>query len=218
MKPHAEPWKHELGISGTAENAEVAEQAEIILIGVKPAVVLPVLARDRVASSKASSSSRSRPAFGSHSMEKVAAARFMRAMTNTPSAICRAATALAKGRARPMKTSSFRAREIFSAIGAVVEVEEEQIDAVTGLAGSGPAFVYTVIEALAHGGEKMGLPSEVALTLATQTVLGAAQLAAESKLSPEESDASCCVLYWFGSYCWGAGRGPGWPGGVGASA
>jgi pyrroline-5-carboxylate reductase len=57
---------------------------------------------------------------------------------------------------------------------------------VTALAGSGPAFVYTVIESLAQGGQKMGLPWEIALTLATQTVLGAAQLAAESKLSPEE--------------------------------
>jgi pyrroline-5-carboxylate reductase len=67
-----------------------------------------------------------------------------------------------------------------------VEVAEDQIDAVTALAGSGPAFVYTVIEGLACGGEKMGLTPEVALTLATQTVFGAAQLATESKLSPEE--------------------------------
>src|SRR2546423_11015121 len=77
-------------------------------------------------------------------------------------------------------------REIFGAIGAVVEVTDEQIDAVTALAGSGPAFVYTVIEALAGGGEKMGLAPDAALTLATQTVLGAAQLASETKLSPEE--------------------------------
>jgi pyrroline-5-carboxylate reductase len=78
------------------------------------------------------------------------------------------------------------ARKIFGAIGVVVEVEEEQIDVVTALSGSGPAFVYTVIEALADGGKKLGLASDVALALATQTVLGAAQLAGESKLSPEE--------------------------------
>jgi pyrroline-5-carboxylate reductase len=60
------------------------------------------------------------------------------------------------------------------------------IDAVTALSGSGPAFVYTVIEALAEGGKKSGLPEDVASALATQTVLGAAQLAMESKLSPEE--------------------------------
>src|SRR5204863_255591 len=71
-------------------------------------------------------------------------------------------------------------------IGVVVEISEDQIDAVTALAGSGPAFVYTVIEALARGGEKMGLAADAALVLATQTVLGAAQLAAETKLSPQE--------------------------------
>ena len=65
-------------------------------------------------------------------------------------------------------------------------MKEEQIDAVTALAGSGPAFVYTVIEALADGGTKCGLPPEISLGLATQTVRGAAQLALESRLSPEE--------------------------------
>lgn len=174
----------ELGISGVAENAEVAKHADIILIGVKPAVVVPALAdigsllEGKLVISLAAGTRIA-------SMEKVAKARFMRAMTNTPSAVCRAATALAQG-ARSTDEDMARARQIFGSIGAVVEVEEEQIDAVTGLAGSGPAFVYTVIEALAHGGEKTGLPPEVALTLATQTVLGAAQLAAESKLSPEE--------------------------------
>jgi pyrroline-5-carboxylate reductase len=174
----------ELGISGTTENAEVAEKAEIIFIGVKPAVVLPALAeiaprleRKLVISLAAG--------VRLQSLEKVAAAHFMRAMTNTPSAICRAATALAKG-GRTTNAELSMAREIFGAIGAVVEVAEEQIDAVTALAGSGPAFVYTVIEALARGGEKMGLAWDVALTLATQTVLGAAQLATETKLSPEE--------------------------------
>jgi len=65
-------------------------------------------------------------------------------------------------------------------------VSEEQIDAVTALAGSGPAFVYTVIKALAEGGEKCGLGAEAAMKLATQTVLGAASLAMETGNSPEE--------------------------------
>jgi pyrroline-5-carboxylate reductase len=176
--------EQEVGVSGTAENAEVAEQAEIILIGVKPAVVLPALAeiapqleRKLVISLAAG--------VRISNMEKVAAAHFMRAMTNTPCAICRAATAVARG-TRTTNSELSLARELFSAIGAVVEVREDQIDAVTALSGSGPAFVYTVIEALARGGEKMGLAWDVALTLATQTVLGAAQLATETKLSPEE--------------------------------
>ena len=176
--------EHELGVSGTTENSMVAEQAEIILIGVKPGVVLPVLTeiapqleRKLVISLAAG--------VRLQSMERVAASHFMRAMTNTPATVCRAATALAKGTRITTPELSI-ARELFSAIGAVVEVAEDQIDAVTALAGSGPAFVYTVIEALARGGEKMGLTWDAALTLATQTVLGAGKLARESKLSPEE--------------------------------
>lgn len=176
--------EEELGISGTTENAQVAEKAEIVLLAVKPAIVLPILGeiaphleRKLVISLAAG--------VRLSSMGKVAAAHFMRAMTNTPSSVCRAATALARG-GRTAKAELSLARELFSAIGVVVEVTDEQIDAVTALAGSGPAFVYTVIEGLARGGEKIGLPAEVALTLATQTVFGAAQLATESKLSPEE--------------------------------
>jgi pyrroline-5-carboxylate reductase len=173
----------EAGVSVTAENAEVAGKSDIIFIGVKPAVVIPVLndlapmlERKLVVSLAAG--------VRTASMERVAAAHFMRVMTNTPSAICRAATAVARG-SRTTNAELSAVREIFAAIGVVVEISEDQIDAVTALAGSGPAFVYTVIEALARGGEKMGLAPDAALVLATQTVLGAAQLAAETGLSPE---------------------------------
>ncbi|HKP02301.1 MAG TPA: pyrroline-5-carboxylate reductase [Chthoniobacterales bacterium] len=176
--------EHELGISGTAENAEVAEKSDVIFVGVKPAVVLPILKelapileRKLVVSFAAG--------VRLASMEKVAAAHFIRAMTNTPSAICRAATALARG-SRTTNSELSSVREIFGAIGAVVEIAEGQIDAVTALSGSGPAFVYTVIEALARGGEKMGLSWEAALALAAQTVFGAGQLASETKMSPED--------------------------------
>lgn len=174
----------ELGVSETAENGEVAERAKIILVGVKPSIVLPALGDiAQLIDGKLVISLAAGVRIAS--MEKIANARFMRAMTNTPSAVCRAATALAKS-GRTTTDDVARGREIFGAIGVVVEVEEEQIDAVTAMAGSAPAFVYTVIEALAEGGKKMGLAWDVALTLATQTVLGAAQLATESKLSPEE--------------------------------
>jgi pyrroline-5-carboxylate reductase len=176
--------EEELGIVGTADNADVAEQAQVILIGVKPAVVLPVI-RDLAAGLEGKVVISLAAGVEIVGMEKMAGARFMRAMTNTPSAVCRAATALARG-SRTTADDIAQAREIFSAIGVVVEVEEQQIDAVTALAGSGPAFVYTTVEALARGGEKMGLTWEVALALATQTVLGAAQLATETKLSPED--------------------------------
>lgn len=174
----------ETAIKTTTENAEVAEKAEVIFLGVKPAVVLTALREisgdldNKIVISLAAGVRIS-------SMEKIANARFMRALTNTPSAICRAATAIARGTRTTNKDVDL-ARQIFRAIGVVVEIPEDQIDVVTALSGSGPAFVYTVIEALAHGGSKMGLSDDVALELATQTVLGAAQIALESKMSPEE--------------------------------
>lgn len=174
----------ELGVSVTAENAEIAENAEVILLGVKPGVVLVVVeaiadtTEDRLIISLAAG-------VDVASMEGKGKARFMRAMTNTPAAVCQAATAIARG-SRTTTADLAAARKIFSSIGMVMEVEEYQIDAVTALAGSGPAFVYTMIEALAAGGAKCGLPAEVSLGLATQTLRGAAQLTLESQLSPEE--------------------------------
>jgi pyrroline-5-carboxylate reductase len=176
--------RDEAGIELTTENAEVAEKADVIFIGVKPAVVLPVL---REVASAIQNKLVISLAAGVRlkSIEEIANARFMRALTNTPSAICQAATAIARG-SRTTNEDVDLARQVFGAIGIIVGVTEEQIDAVTALSGSGPAFVYTVIEALAQGGKKCGLPAEAAMTLAAQTVLGAAQLALESKKSPEE--------------------------------
>jgi pyrroline-5-carboxylate reductase len=174
----------ETGIVVTADNLEVGRDAEMILIGVKPAVVLAVLreiapvTEDKMVISLAAG-------VRVRNMESISHARLMRAMTNTPTTIGRGATAIARG-ARTIPDDLSRARTLFNAIGVTVEVNEDQIDAVTALAGSGPAFVYTVIEALADGGIKTGLPPEVAAVLATHTVLGAAQLAAETGKSPEE--------------------------------
>ena len=174
----------ELGIEVTAANAEAAEKAEVLLLGVKPGVVLQVIRgaaeplADKLVISLAAG-------VRLQNMEALSKARLMRAMTNTPTAICRGATAIARG-TRTTSDDFSRARAIFDAIGVTVEVSEDQIDAVTALAGSGPAFVYTMIEALAEGGQQRGLSGDAALRLATQTVLGAAQLATETGLSPEE--------------------------------
>lgn len=174
----------ETGIRVSPGNTEVIAAADIIFLGLKPGVILPVITelsaalRGKLVISLAAG-------IRLTDMEKLAEARFLRAMTNTPSAIGRGATALAPG-SRSTAKDMEAAEQIFRAIGIVVQVEEKQIDAVTALAGSGPAFVYTVIEALAQGGTREGLPAEVALILATQTVLGASQLAAESDASPDE--------------------------------
>ena len=176
--------QRDAGVNLTAENAEVAEKAEVVFIGVKPAMALPVL---KELSDKLQNKLLISLAGGVRisSMEKTGNARFMRALTNTPSVICRAATGIARG-SRTTTEDVHLATKIFGAIGVVVEIEEKQIDAVTALSGSGPAFVYTVIEALAAGGTEMGLAADVALKLAAQTVLGAAQLMIETKMSPEE--------------------------------
>lgn len=150
--------RDEVGIELTTENAEVAEKADVIFIGVKPGVVLPML--HKVVSAIQNKLVISLAAgVRLKSMEEIANARFMRALTNTPSVICQAATAIARG-SRTSNQDIALARQIFSAIGIVVEVAEEQIDVVTALSGSGPAFVYTVIEALVQGGKNCGLPRQ----------------------------------------------------------
>ena len=154
------------------------------MIGVKPSIVLPTLReiRGRIDNKLVISLA---AGVRISSMEKIAGARFMRALTNTPSAVCQAATATACG-TRTTNADVDLVRKIFGAIGIVAEVADEQIDTVTALCGSGPAFIYAIIEALAAGAVKMGLDANVAVELAIQMVFGAAQFADESKLSLEE--------------------------------
>ncbi|BFU92585.1 MAG: Pyrroline-5-carboxylate reductase [Nitrospira sp.] len=106
-------------------------------------------------------------------------AHVMRAMPNTPAMVGEGMTALAIGLG--VEESEVRcARQIFESVGRVVRVDERFMDAVTGLSGSGPAYVFLMIEALADGGVKMGLPRETASLLAAQTVLGAARMVLET--------------------------------------
>ncbi len=107
----------------------------------------------------------------------------IRVMPNTPATVGGGMTAIAPG-TRAKTQHIQQARAIFDAVGEVVEVPESSMDAVTGLSGSGPAFVALVIEALADGGVASGLPRAIALQLATQTVLGTATLVKETDLHP----------------------------------
>jgi len=101
--------------------------------------------------------------------------RMVRAMPNTPALIQKGATALAPSPEAKLEDLA-TAEAIFTAVGMAAIVKESQMDAVTGLSGSGPAYIFAVIEALAAGGVKEGLSQDVALKLTTQTVLGAAHL------------------------------------------
>lgn len=101
--------------------------------------------------------------------------RVIRSMPNTPALVGIGAAAFARGGKATAKDAAL-ATKILGAVGTADEVPEKLLDAVTGLSGSGPAYVYTVIEALADGGVLMGLPRAIALRLAAQTVAGAAEM------------------------------------------
>lgn len=107
----------------------------------------------------------------------------IRIMTNTPALVGAAATAIARNENVKEYQLEF-VKEIFNSVGMVVELEERHLDAVTGLSGSGPAYIFIIIEALADGGVKMGLPRAIALKLAAQTLLGSAKLLLETNIHP----------------------------------
>ena len=109
--------------------------------------------------------------------------RVIRVMPNTPAMIGKGASAQSRGSHATESDAKFVAN-LLNAVGVSLEVPEKQLDAVTGLSGSGPAYIYTVIEAMADGGVLVGLPKEQALMLAAQTVSGAAEMIINSKEHP----------------------------------
>ncbi len=173
------------GIQIAADNPELVRHADVVILAVKPQIIEPVLkeiapalTRRKLMISIAAgvSTARLRTILGPD-------ARLIRVMPNTPALVLEGVTAIAK--AEGLEPGDLdTAREIFSAVGRVVVLDEELLDAVTGLSGSGPAYVALVIESLADGGVKMGLDRITAMTLATQTVLGAAKLLLETGLHP----------------------------------
>ncbi len=108
----------------------------------------------------------------------------VRAMPNTPALVGAGAAAVAGGRAATEADLGW-AEEVLGAVGVVVRVAEPLLDAVTGLSGSGPAYVFLMVEALIDAGVLVGLPRDVASTLAVQTLLGSARLLAEGAEGPE---------------------------------
>lgn len=109
--------------------------------------------------------------------------RIIRAMPNTPALVGKGAAAFALG-SRATAQDAQVAKSLLGAVGLALEVPEKLLNAVTGLSGSGPAYAYLIIEALADGGVRVGLSRQDALALATQTILGAAAMVAETGLHP----------------------------------
>lgn len=168
-----------------ATNLEVAETSDVIVACVKPAQMRDVLRE--LAAPLAGKLVISVAAGISLETLRAAAGtvRVIRAMPNTPSLIGRGAAGIALG---PGCADADRevVRRIFESVGLVFFVGEELMDAVVGVSGSGPAYLYLVIEALVAAGVELGLPSEIALPLAAQTVAGAGEMVRQTGLSPAE--------------------------------
>jgi pyrroline-5-carboxylate reductase len=175
----------EHGVTVTASNADVVKWANVVVLAVKPQVLPAVLVEcgASVGSGHLVVSLVAGIPVGRIESGVGPGARVVRAMPNTAALARAGATAIAAG-ASATDADLDVARALFDAVGVSVVLPEHQLDAVTGLSGSGPAYVMLFIEALADGGVKMGLPRDVALLLAAQTVYGAAKLLIDSKQHP----------------------------------
>ncbi len=177
---------YKIQVSG--DNCLAASASEVLLLAIKPQVLETVLAglTDVIASDQfplvisilaGVSLPRLEKAFANYPV--------IRVMPNTPATVGAGISAMAPG-SRVDTTHLSICRQLFETLGQVVEVPESLMDAVTGLSGSGPAFVAMMIESLADGGVAAGLPRKLALQLALQTVLGTAQLLQVSQLHPAQ--------------------------------
>lgn len=178
-----DPLVRQLGIRGLGSNREVADTCDLVVLAVKPADVqaalaglpgeagplyLSIVAGLRVATLRG---------------QLGAGARIARAMPNTPALVGAGISALADDSGLSRQDADW-AESVLQAVGGVVRTPETLLDAVTGLSGSGPAYVCLFIEALSEAGVREGLASDVAETLALETVLGTARLVRESGEAP----------------------------------
>jgi pyrroline-5-carboxylate reductase len=166
-----------LGVRASTDNRAAVRNADIILLAVKPQAVRAVLEEIKPEMKPGMLIISVVASIPTQFIEKQLGLDLpvVRAMPNTPAAIGCGMTALAKG-IHAGKEHLEIAQAMFEAVGRVVVVEEKQIDAVTGLSGSGPAFIYILLESLAEGGVKVGLPRDISTLLAAQTMMGAARM------------------------------------------
>ncbi|KAG8367844.1 hypothetical protein BUALT_Bualt16G0114900 [Buddleja alternifolia] len=172
------------GVNVLDHNRQVVEESDVVIFSVKPQVVKDVVLqlkpllseKQLLVSVVAGVKLKDLQEWAGHS-------RFIRVMPNTPAAVGTAASVISLGAAATKDDGELIAK-LFGAIGKVWTADEKLFDAVTGLSGSGPAYIYLAIEALADGGVAAGLPRELALGLASQTVLGAASMAVNAGKHP----------------------------------
>jgi pyrroline-5-carboxylate reductase len=174
------------GISVVTTNGVVATLCDVLILAVKPHVVPEVLAelkpllepRHFIISIAAGVT------LATLTEGMGSTAHLVRVMPNTPCLVGASATGFATRNPRPNNEDAALVAKLFSAVGQAHHLPEHLLDAVTGLSGSGPAFAYLFIEALADGGVKCGLPRAVAQALAAQTLLGAARMVLETNQHP----------------------------------
>jgi len=176
----------------TKDNLKAAQATEAVILAIKPQV-FPTLVQELRTGLLQYSPANAYPVLLSIlagvSLNKLTAAfphhPVIRAMPNTPATVGAGITALAPNH-NVLPQHLAMAKDIFQMVGEVVELPESLIDAVTGLSGSGPAYVALLLEALSDGGVAAGLPRAIASQLALQTVLGTATLLQETKIHPAE--------------------------------
>jgi pyrroline-5-carboxylate reductase len=180
-----EELSRRFGVETTLRNEQAIRGASLIILAVKPQSMEEVLraigrrvTRQQLVVSVAASVS---TAFIEKRLQAPVAV--IRAMPNTPCLIRKGMTVLARGR-HAIDRHLEAARRVFDPLGLCMTIDERHMDAVTGLSASGPAYLYVVIESLAEGGVKMGLPRDVATTLAAQMVLGSAAMVLDSGEHP----------------------------------
>lgn len=173
------------GVRTSTDNKKAVAEADIVILAVKPQMAKKVLlelagtirAEQLVISVMAGITT------ASIAKSLRVDCPIVRAMPNTPCLVDAGATAIAAG-AHASEKDLERAESVFKSVGLVVALPESALDAVTGLSGSGPVYIYMVIEAMIDGGVKMGIPRAVAAKLAAQTVYGAAKLVIETGKHP----------------------------------
>ena len=174
-----------LGVRAAADNVSCVADADVVMLCVKPQVMRGVvealgadIRRDALVVSVAAGIPTA--AIEAH---LAPGQRVVRAMPNTGAIVRQSATAISAG-ANATEADLVVAKEIFDRVGRTVVVDEVHLDAVTGLSGSGPAYIFLIIDALADAGVKVGLSRDVALELAAQTVMGSAMVLLETNEHP----------------------------------
>lgn len=169
----------------TSRNADVSAFARILIIAVKPDQVPGLLQEIRGSLREEHLLISIAAGVSLAKLEALApeGTRFIRVMPNTPALVGCSASAFALGKSATSDDAQIT-EQLLNSVGVAMRVKESLLDAVTGLSGSGPAYVYQVIEAMSDGGVAAGLPREVATRLAAQTVLGAARMVLETGEHP----------------------------------